>query len=99
MAEAAKLKGAEGHDSSDDKKNETKSMLVPAPLTLVALLSVMNCWLAPDGFRKDLTTYTPTFVDFKMSCRLAVPELCPFTDDFTRIMQNVQWSSYQNQRQ
>ncbi|KAJ7126691.1 hypothetical protein C8R44DRAFT_667399, partial [Mycena epipterygia] len=69
----------------------TESKLVPAPLTLIALLSAENCWLAPDGFWKGPTTYTPTFADFKMSCRLAVPELSPFSDDFTRVMQNVQW--------
>jgi len=94
MAEiaAAKLKeGNEGHDSGDDEPDESESRLVPAPLTLVALLSSDNCWLAPDGFWKGPTAYTPTLADFKMNCQLAAPNLSPFTDDFTRVMRNVQW--------
>jgi hypothetical protein len=80
---------SETGDKNDADNNEPE--LIPAPLTFVAQISPDNCWLSSDGNWKGPTEYTPTFADVKLNCRMVSPELQIFKDDFTNVVNNLQF--------
>lgn len=77
---------------SDKSQSNTSTLLVPASLTFVALLSPEGFFLAPDGNWTRSTNFAPTFADVKLNCRAIAPsDVETFADDFTSVMQNIEW--------
>ncbi|KAJ7452996.1 hypothetical protein B0H11DRAFT_1927144 [Mycena galericulata] len=62
----------------------------PAFLNFVALISVDGFWLLADANWKQ-TKISPSLADAKATCCMVAPELPPFANDFSEVLNNVKW--------
>ncbi|KAF8208195.1 hypothetical protein K438DRAFT_318053 [Mycena galopus ATCC 62051] len=89
-AHESAIEQAKATEADDDNKQTELGDLDPVGLTLVATISPTDCWLTPCGFWKGPTSYTPTFADLKLNCRLVTPTDPLFAPDFERALKNVE---------
>ncbi|KAF8145650.1 hypothetical protein K438DRAFT_781155 [Mycena galopus ATCC 62051] len=103
LAETARIEAAakttkekptddEKSDNETELQIDTTSLLVPASVTFVALLSPDGFWFAPDGNWKKPTNIAATFADVKLNCLAIVPsDIEIFGADFPTVLQNTEW--------
>ncbi|KAJ6463438.1 hypothetical protein C8R45DRAFT_519999 [Mycena sanguinolenta] len=85
--------------TSDGLKTESESeqlndstLLIPAPLTFVGLISPHDFWFMSDANWSGPTEFTKTFAEVKLNGRAIAPtNTTPFADDFSTVLQNMEW--------
>jgi hypothetical protein len=85
-------------DASDSTLPDPIAPLIPATLTMVALISSENIWLVEDGHWKGPTAYTKSFDELKLTCLMVSPMPLPnFATDFPNVLHNVRWLMQQTE--
>ncbi|KAF8168623.1 hypothetical protein K438DRAFT_245972 [Mycena galopus ATCC 62051] len=72
----------------------SESLLVPAELTFVALLSSKDFWLSSDGHWTGPIQHIKNLAEVKLKCSAVAPswsEVPVFAGDFTDVLQNMHW--------
>ncbi|KAJ7018594.1 hypothetical protein C8F04DRAFT_1404858 [Mycena alexandri] len=76
--------------TTDNEETPTEvPELDPALLSMVAKVATSDFWLTPCGHWKGPTSFTPTFADLKLNCRLVAHEDSVFKGDFKKVLDNV----------
>ncbi|KAJ6463430.1 hypothetical protein C8R45DRAFT_519739 [Mycena sanguinolenta] len=94
-AEDARIAEKEAKKKGTSDPSEALSggtLLIPARLTFVGLISSRDFWFMSDANWSGPTEFTKTFAEVKLNGRVIAPtNTTAFADDFSTVLQNMEW--------